>query len=228
MPRSAPPVAPVREQRLETALTGSAFPLPLAELRRHLRRTLRQARRELSAEARRIAGRRVCARLARSDAFRRSRTLSAYWPVEGELDLRPLVEHALALGKIVYLPIVDAHRRRLRFARYDPDQPLRRRRGLHEPHATRDALIDPRRLDLVLVPLVAFDTLGTRIGVGGGYYDRTFAFALSTPPLRRPRLVGVAYEFQRENRLERAPWDVPLDAVVTDRAVHRAGATRWR
>lgn len=207
---------------------GSASSPSLSDLRKNLRRSLRQARRELSADARRIASRRVCDRVARSDAFRRCRTLSAYWPVEGELDLRPLIEHALELEKVVYLPVVDAARRRLRFARYDPDRPLRRsRHGLHEPRVTRDALIDPRRIDLVLVPLVAFDAHGTRVGVGGGYYDRTFAFVLSAPRARRPRLVGVAYEFQRENRLERAQWDVPLDAVVTDHATWRAGGV-WR
>jgi 5-formyltetrahydrofolate cyclo-ligase len=142
--------------------------------------------------------------------------------VDGELDLRPLLALALDLGKRVYLPIVDVARRRLRFARHTREQALcAGRYGLREPLATRAALIDPRRLDLVLVPLVAFDARGTRVGMGGGYYDRTFAFASSSTPWRRPRLVGVAYEFQRENRLERAPWDVLLDAVVSDRSSYR-------
>jgi 5-formyltetrahydrofolate cyclo-ligase len=183
---------------------------------------MRAARRVLPAHVRRAAAARACARLARSRCFSASRSLSAYWPVDGELDVRPLLALAFAHGKAVYLPVVDAARRRLRFARHSPGRALRvSRYGLHEPRAARGSLIDPRRLDLVIVPLVAFDALGTRLGSGGGYYDRTFAFARSSGRWRRPRLIGVAYEFQRKKRLQRAPWDVTLDAVVSDRALWR-------
>ena len=82
-------------------------------------------------------------------------------------------------------------------------------------------LIDPRRLDLVIVPLFAFDARGTRLGTGGGYYDRTFSFAASSAAWRRPALIGVGYAFQQHERLERAPWDVPLDGAVTDRGTFR-------
>jgi 5-formyltetrahydrofolate cyclo-ligase len=164
----------------------------------------------------------VCERLARSQWFERSRTLSAYWAVGGELDLRPLLDAALKRGKQVYLPVVDPRAGVLHFARYLPDRPLRRTRyGLHEPRRERGNVIDPRRLDLVLVPLVGFDAHGTRLGMGGGYYDRTFAFARTSPATRRPRLVGVAYELQRLAALERASWDVPVDAVVTEAGVYR-------
>ena len=222
MPRSAPPVAPVREQRLDTALTGSASSLSSIDARKALRRQLRAARRAQSPHARRSGSRRVCAWIARSAWFRRSRTLSAYWPIEGELDLRPLIRIALEQGKRVYLPVVDPVARVLRFARYRPERGLRvSGYGLSEPRAGRDERIDPRRLDLVLLPLVGFDRHGTRLGMGGGYYDRTFAGVRSAAATRRPRLVGVAYELQRLGELERAPWDVPIDAVVTDRACYR-------
>jgi 5-formyltetrahydrofolate cyclo-ligase len=164
----------------------------------------------------------VCNRIARSAWFRRSATLSAYWPVEGELDLRPLIHCALELGKRVYLPVVDPVSRVLHFARYRPERGLRvSGYGLSEPQAQRSDRIDPRRLDLVLLPLVGFDSRGTRLGMGGGYYDRTFAGVRAASVTRRPRLVGVAFELQRLAALERAPWDVPIDAVVTDRACYR-------
>jgi 5-formyltetrahydrofolate cyclo-ligase len=148
--------------------------------------------------------------------------LSAYWPVEGELDLRPLIHRALDLGKRVYLPVVDPIARVLQFARYRPELGLRvSGYGLSEPRAQRGERIDPRRLDLVLLPLVGFDGSGTRLGMGGGYYDRTFAGVRSAAATRRPHLVGVAFELQRLAALERAPWDVPIDAVVTDRASYR-------
>jgi len=165
----------------------------------------------------------VCDRLARSTWFQRSRTLSAYWPIEGELDLRPLLRLALDQGKHVYLPVVDPVARVLHFVRYRPERGLRvSGYGLSEPRAQRGERIDPRRLDLVLLPLVGFDGRGTRLGMGGGYYDRTFASARSATATRRPRLVGVAFELQQLDALERAPWDVPIDAVVTDRACYRS------
>jgi 5-formyltetrahydrofolate cyclo-ligase len=164
----------------------------------------------------------VCRRLAREPRFVRSRSISAYWPVDGELDPRPLITLALKLGKRVYLPVCEPATRRLHFALYHPDRALRRtRHGLHEPHPVRGELIDPRRLDLVIVPLFAFDARGTRLGTGGGYYDRTFSFAASSAAWRRPALIGVGYAFQQHERLERAPWDVPLDGAVTDRGTFR-------
>jgi len=183
---------------------------------------MRAARGAQPAHAQRTGSQRVCARLARTHWFRRSRTLSAYWSVGGEIDLRPLLDLALRLGKRVYLPIVDAAQRRLRFARYSAGDVLQvSGYGLSEPRGRSDQLIEPRRLDLVLLPLVAFDGLGTRLGMGGGYYDRTFAGLRATAAWRRPHLVGVAFELQHVATLERAAWDVPIDAVVTDRATYR-------
>jgi 5-formyltetrahydrofolate cyclo-ligase len=72
-----------------------------------------------------------------------------------------------------------------------------------------------------VLPLVAFDAHGTRLGMGGGYYDRTFGGLGARTSWRGPQLVGVAFELQHVAMLERAPWDVPIDAVVTDRATYR-------
>jgi len=183
---------------------------------------MRGARAAQPPHSQRAAARRVCSRLARSRWFQRSRTLSAYWPVGGELDLRPLIRLALQLDKRVYLPIVDFSQRRLHFARYLAGDSLRLSGyGLSEPHGGAGQRIDPKRLDLVLLPLVGFDVQGTRLGMGGGYYDRTFAGIHARASWRRPRLVGVAYELQRVGTLERAAWDVPIDAVVTDQATYR-------
>ena len=71
------------------------------------------------------------------------------------------------------------------------------------------------------MPLVAFDDRGRRVGMGGGYYDRTFAARRGRRALRRPRLVGVAFGFQRRDALPGAAWDVPLDAAVTENGLER-------
>ena len=80
-------------------------------------------------------------------------------------------------------------------------------------------------IDLVLMPLTAFDAHGHRLGMGGGYYDRTFSFRRGRAHWLRPRLVGVAWAFQRVDALDVAPWDVPMDAVATDRGVTRFSRT---
>jgi len=109
--------------------------------------------------------------------------------------------------------VLDGHR--LRFERYAPGIRLRRNRyGILEP-ALRGARCGPMRLDLVVVPLTAFDARGHRLGAGGGYYDRAFAARRGS----RPRLVGYAYALQQAPALPTEPWDVRLDAVVTDKTL---------
>ena len=180
---------------------------------------MRRLRRRLSASERRAAARAAARRLARTALFRRARHLAAYLPVGGEADPRPLIELAWRRGKRVYLPVVDApHGRRLGFALYTHATALRPNRwGIPEP-ARPAALRAPQRLDLVIVPLVAFDRRGNRLGMGAGYYDRSFAF-LRRRRWRRPRLVGLAYAFQEVPCLAARPWDVPLDAVLTERGL---------
>jgi 5-formyltetrahydrofolate cyclo-ligase len=75
-------------------------------------------------------------------------------------------------------------------------------------------------LDLVLTPLVAFDAQGHRLGMGGGFYDRSFAYLLRHSRWLRPRLIGLAYDFQRQTRLPHQPWDVPLHAIATDHRLY--------
>ena len=117
----------------------------------------------------------------------------------------------------LYVPVVRGARATMHFVPLEG--PLRRNRfGIPEPRFDARHVIDPRTLDMVLMPLVAFDFSGERLGSGAGYYDRAFAFARAR---RRPRLIGLAYRWQGVESLERAPWDVPMHAVVTDAGVLR-------
>lgn len=168
--------------------------------------------------------------------YQRARYLAAYWPADGELDPRPLIRAALKRGKRVYLPVLrrgfgpDAGPR-LWFARHLPGERMRVNRfGIPEPRISAGRLRPVRRLDLLLLPLVGFDRAGRRIGMGGGYYDRTLAYLQTGRLWRRPRLIGLAHECQRVRRIAARPWDVPLDAVVTEAGCHRrtGRATRSR
>ena len=97
------------------------------------------------------------------------------------------------------------------------------RYGIAEPSRT-DGALTARWMDVVILPLVAFDASGTRLGSGAGYYDRALEYLALRKTWRRPRLIGFAYDFQCVPALERKRWDVPLPLIVTDAHVYRTGA----
>ena len=187
-----------------------------------LREQLRHARRSLSVNERTTAERAAVKRILRHPIFRRARRIAGYVGSKGELNPMALLEHAVTLGKTCYLPVLHPFRRgELRFYRWRPGDRLRRNRfDIHEPLPSRRGLIAAHRLDLVVVPLLGFDEDCHRLGMGGGYYDRSFAFLHQRQRARRPFLLGLAHEVQRVDRLPTQPWDIPLDAVVTNRRLY--------
>lgn len=179
-----------------------------------LRRQLRARRRALSHSRQYRASERLVGVVAGRPEFVSADTMAIYLAADGEIDTRLLIERAWLLGKRVYLPILRAGNR-LRFAEFRPGARLRRNRlGIAEPTIKR--FRDARILDLVLMPLVGFDARGGRLGMGGGFYDRSFAF-LTAGGKRQPALVGLAHQFQQVDVLPVEPWDVPMCAVATDR-----------
>ncbi|MGH8304686.1 MAG: 5-formyltetrahydrofolate cyclo-ligase, partial [Steroidobacteraceae bacterium] len=146
--------------------------------------------------------------------------IALYSALPSELDTAPLVELAQSRGCRIYLPRIDRRRasRAMRFV--EMQGPLRRNRlGIGEP-AGSDTL-GARWLDLVFLPLVGFDAQGVRLGAGGGFYDRAFAFRRWRRAWHAPRLVGLGYACQQVEHLTAAPHDVLMDAVVTDRGIIR-------
>lgn len=195
--------------------------LDLQQLRRQMRRT----RRNLTLHERHAAAETLARRVSEHAVFQRSRRIAFYLAVNGEMAVNALIERAWAAGKEVYLPVLLPYRHnRMWFAPHTPQQNLKANLfGIPEPDVSIRKAINPRSLDLVMVPLVAFDDQGNRVGMGGGYYDRTFSFLRHRRFWRRPVLLGSAYEFQRvDNKLRPSPWDVPLAGVATESAL------RWR
>lgn len=181
--------------------------------RARTRKALRRARRALAAERRAAAERSLAARLQSLAAWRRARSVAVYLSFDGEPSLQRVADAAARQGKQVYAPVVV--RNGLVFAPVARGARLRANRfGIAEPAA--GAIIDPRALDLVLTPLVAFDPRGTRLGMGLGYYDRAFRFLRHRRCWTRPKLIGVAYSFQKLSELPRQPWDIPLWGAVTE------------
>jgi 5-formyltetrahydrofolate cyclo-ligase len=194
----------------------SAAPPDLAELRRAAR-----SRRAALTDAERAAGAAAVRDLLLADPrCRRATRLAAYLAVGSELDLRPTIA-AFAARCELYLPRLRPVGRRMAFARYSPGDPLvANRHRIPEPAGTAPTTA-PRFLDVVLVPLVAFDGLGNRLGSGAGYYDATLASRNAPGGASRPALYGIGFACQRASGIPARSWDVPLDAVVTELGIER-------
>jgi len=187
-----------------------------------LREAILAARRHLAPEARALRSQQIAARVLALDAFERARTLAIYAPMGAEVDPSPIAAAALARGKRLAYPLVDGAARPLQFALCEPGAlvtgPLR---CLVPPPEAES--VAPAAIDLVLVPGIAFDSGGRRLGRGRGHYDATLA-ALRPDALR----LGLAFELQLVPEVPQEPHDAPLDAVVTEARVLWRPATPGR
>ncbi len=178
-----------------------------------IRRQMKSRRRTLDAATRSGNADRVAHHLLDVPQILAARTIGAYVAVDGELDPEPSLG---LLTAVRYLPLVgDDFSMEFRLA--SDEYPLiPNRYGIDEPPPSAPRT-EPGDLDVVLVPLVAFDRHGSRIGMGAGYYDRCFAFRQTQKTA--PLLVGVAHGFQEVAAIESQPWDVALDMVVTEQGI---------
>ncbi|MDO5091362.1 MAG: 5-formyltetrahydrofolate cyclo-ligase [Cardiobacteriaceae bacterium] len=175
-----------------------------------LRHTIRARRRAIHGDERLSKSRAAAANLlARLPAA--ARHIALFLPLEEEIDTRPLLQALWQRGAHPYLPYTPGKNRALHFLPYQADTPIYPAAlGIPAPADNPRARRNGHTLDLIIVPLVAWDNSGNRLGMGGGFYDRTFA---QTP---RPPLWGFAYDCQQVDALPRAPWDIALDAVVSE------------
>ncbi|MBV6633435.1 MAG: 5-formyltetrahydrofolate cyclo-ligase [Alphaproteobacteria bacterium] len=138
------------------------------------------------------------------------RVVSGYWPIRGEIDSRPIMAGLIAAGHQITLPVVVARERPMIFRRWTPDtEMIKGDLPVYEPEPDAPELLP----DTLLIPMLAFDQHGFRLGMGGGFYDRT------VPELRKlgpVTLIGLAHHAQQGEDLPREPHDVPLDWIVTD------------
>lgn len=190
---------------------------------RQLRKAIRTHRRQLSARTLLTHSQLMTRQANRCKALHVGHRIAFYLACNGEMDPAPLIERAAKAGKICCLPVLRQRPgNALWFSRYDDATPLKPNRfGILEPIMQHRRIIPPWGLDLILLPLVAFDLFGNRLGMGGGFYDRTLAFRLKREHWRGPKLIGLAHEFQCIDSLPRKPWDIPLDGVITERNFYR-------
>ncbi len=127
------------------------------------------------------------------------------------------MQAAWSRGQAIYLPVLSPLKNSLYFAPFTPDSQLSRNRfGICEPDCSPAQWLRAQQLDVILLPLVAFDDAGNRLGMGGGFYDRTLAFLQHRQHRRKPALIGLAHEIQHSERLATESWDIPLDAIATE------------
>jgi 5-formyltetrahydrofolate cyclo-ligase len=199
-------------------------PLPPDVDRDRLRAWMRARRKRVTANEQAAAAQGFAAVVARHRLLRPGMRIAVYHARGREADLSRVIAVARRRDCTLYLPTIIRHRTgEMDFVRFDSDTRLRRNAfGIHEPDPTATPRIALRHLDLILVPLLAVDAQGWRLGSGGGFYDRRLHRLRMQRRWRRPRLIGVAYEFQRVARVGHEPWDVPLDAVITEANLYPA------
>jgi 5-formyltetrahydrofolate cyclo-ligase len=190
--------------------------------RAEIRKQIRLRRQQLSLADQLHASQAISNNLANSQLFRNSRRIAGFLSNDNEPDLTPLMQLAWQQKKQWHLPIIGLPNiNQLWFAAYKKNDPLVVNRfGIGEPDTPLHETTRSFGLDLVLMPLVAFDLGGNRLGMGKGYYDRTLKFLRLRRHWHKPRLVGIAYEFQKYEQLPQQPWDIPLDAIVTEKSVY--------
>ncbi|MDF1826785.1 MAG: 5-formyltetrahydrofolate cyclo-ligase [Legionellaceae bacterium] len=180
-----------------------------------IRNTVQTQRKALPEHARAKASQALCARLQTLPVYQQARHIALYQAIDGEIDLHPLWTLAERAGKTCYMPVMNTQTKTLIFVPTTQTSPQQTNAfNITEPEALATKAIELDKLDLMLMPLVAFDGHGTRLGRGAGYYDRTLEHK------KPPCLLGVAYEFQHHDFLPPEPWDVPLNGVVTEKTIH--------
>lgn len=206
-------------------MSTSAFPpppddatgSPPQDTRDAVRRAARARRSELSDEDHRRAAAGCAAQLVGLDRFAVPGTLATYLPIDGEIDPNQVLPALRDRGWDVTVPVVGPDRS-MRFVRWDRDATMERNRfGIDEPAAPHRS-VPPSEIDVVLVPCVALDRRGNRLGFGAGFYDRAFARTTdpdATTPPRRAVLVGVVHDVQLVEQIDPDAWDVSMDLIVT-------------
>ncbi len=201
---------------LDPAYTGFAVPvdaqqrIDVMRWRKAERQRLLAERRTISSEFRRSAAERIVAALLEAIGDVRGLTISAYWPIRGEPDLREMIERIIAAGGRCALPVVVERFRPLAFRSWAPGERLER--GFWNiPVPANAHVVSP---DVVIAPLIGFDSACYRLGYGGGYFDRTLAVLPD-----RPRVFGVGYAQANIPTIYPQPHDIPMDTIVTENGI---------
>ncbi|WNJ96222.1 5-formyltetrahydrofolate cyclo-ligase [Vibrio ruber] len=183
--------------------------------RADFRKQIRTKRRQLSDAFQQSASQQIIHQLSRLPELDASQHIAVYLSADGELSTSAMIEWLWQQGKSIYLPVIHPFSAgHLLFLHYTPDTEMAPNRyGIAEPRLNKQLIIPTRQLDLIFTPLVGFDASGHRLGMGGGYYDRTLVPWFHNRSGAKP--VGLAHSCQFVEQLPVESWDVPLPKIVT-------------
>ena len=184
------------------------------------RQLIRSQRRALSGREQHDHALALSNQLSRLNTFRYSNKIAFYLANDGEIDPSFIIKHAWNMGKQVFLPILSPLNNQLYFAPYKPDSEMKINRfGINEPVCRPRQWQRAHQLDVLFLPLVAFDKKGNRLGMGGGFYDRSLAYLSSRKVFKKPQLIGLAHELQQLDNIHHEKWDIPIDQIITEKRI---------
>jgi 5-formyltetrahydrofolate cyclo-ligase len=179
-----------------------------------IRNTNIKLRKNLSPKYIADASKKINTRIMKLEQYQQAKKIAFYMAINGEVVLKDLILSASLQGKDCYLPALSNENTLVFLNVSTTSKFCKNRFGIEEPDESHEHTINPKDLDIIFLPLVAFDNNGTRLGMGGGYYDRTLE------KTRANLLIGVAYEFQLESFIKSEGFDIPLDIVVTEKKTY--------
>ncbi len=182
-----------------------------------LRQSCRHKRRQLSQQQQFKHAQLATQKLLRSSWCQRPKKIALFLAQDGELSTKLLIKPLQSRGHKIYLPVLESLRgRSMVFAPYTEQTKFKPNQfGILEPYTPQKNHLTGNQLDLVLTPLTCFDNMGHRIGMGGGFYDKTFAFKRMFSH-NKPKLIGWAHECQKVDNIYPQSWDISLDGLVTE------------
>jgi len=181
-----------------------------------LRQSIRIKRRSISPSDREKFSKKLLSQVQKLANFKQGQKIALYLPNDGEIDTKYIQNFLKNRGFSIYLPILVG--KRLKFAKVVKNF-RKNRYGIDEPVSTQ--ILNANQLNILFMPLVGFDLFKNRIGMGGGFYDRTLSFKKRQQNYKNPKLYGLAFDCQEVAKLNAKPWDVPLDAVITPTTIYR-------
>jgi 5-formyltetrahydrofolate cyclo-ligase len=188
---------------------------PMLHDAKAIRRMIRDRRKQLDSQQQAHAAHQLADVIARDSLFAQARNIAVYLSNDGEIDPLHIIEYAWKENKGVALPVLHPFsKHHLLFIHYTRESRLVHNRfGIPEPRTEAPQICSLEELNIIFTPLVAFDKCGARIGMGGGFYDRTLAPFKKRNPTGR--IIGLAHDCQEITKIESNPWDMPMDEIIT-------------
>lgn len=191
----------------------------LSTARQQIRQSTRKKRQQLSAIEQQIAAQKIMQHVLTHSKISQAHNIALFLSFDGEINTQPLISALWQQGKNVYLPVLHPfNRHNLLFLHYSTEtQLVKNRFNIAEPPLDVTQVLPPNQLDVMMIPLVAFDEQGQRLGMGGGFYDRT----LANWQQKGFYPIGLAHDCQQVQSLPVAHWDIPLPEIITPQKVWR-------